>query len=81
MGTTSLVMPLTKRLYAPYGINLLGLATLTYGFGQILGFLSTSFLKFDLYTIALSVICSALALFVAAGICQYCLCKKIVSVS
>ncbi|UNE55383.1 YbfB/YjiJ family MFS transporter [Bartonella machadoae] len=81
MGTTSLVMPLAKRLHAPYGINLLGLATLTYGFGQILGPLLTSFLQFGSHTIALSVICGAVALFAAAGICQYCLCKKVVGVS
>ncbi|WP_375614769.1 MULTISPECIES: YbfB/YjiJ family MFS transporter [unclassified Bartonella] len=81
MGTTSLVMPLAKRLYAPYGINLLGLATLTYGFGQILGPLLTSFLQSGSHAITLSVICGAVALFAAAGICQYCLCKKVVGVS
>ncbi|WP_208439252.1 YbfB/YjiJ family MFS transporter [Bartonella tribocorum] len=81
MGTTSLVMPLAKRLQAPYSINLLGLTTLAYGFGQVLGPLLTSFLKFGSYTITLSIICAAVALFVAAGICQYCLCKKTLSVS
>lgn len=37
MGTTSLVMPLARQLSAPGNINLLGLVTLTYGIGQILG--------------------------------------------
>lgn len=76
MGTTSLVMLLAKRLHAPFGINLLGLAILTYGFGQILGPLLASFLQFGSHTITFSVICSAVALFAAAGICQYCLCRK-----
>ncbi|WP_375690153.1 YbfB/YjiJ family MFS transporter [Bartonella sp. AP57NXGY] len=57
------------------------MATLTYGFGQILGPLLTSFLQSGSHAIALSVICGAVALFVAAGICQYCLCKKVVGVS
>ncbi|WP_244548677.1 YbfB/YjiJ family MFS transporter [Bartonella elizabethae] len=80
MGTTCLVMLLAKRLRAPYGINLFGFITLTYGFGQILGPLLTGLMQFGSYTIIFSVICGALALFAAAGICQYCLCKKIVGV-
>ncbi|HCL5319762.1 TPA: MFS transporter, partial [Salmonella enterica] len=42
MGTTSLVMPLARQLSAPGNINLLGLVTLTYGIGQILGPLAAS---------------------------------------
>ncbi len=37
MGTTSLVMPLAHRIPAPHSINMLGLVTLTYGVGQIIG--------------------------------------------
>jgi len=77
MGTTSLVMPLAKRLYVPANINLLGLVTLTYGIGQILGpLLTTILLKAHPGTIAPAVICGALALFLAAGICQFCRLKE-----
>ncbi|MDX6916311.1 MFS transporter [Pectobacterium carotovorum] len=68
MGTTSLVMPLAKRLRAPHGINLLGLVTLTYGIGQILGPLLTSALT-NTNAIAPAILCSAAALFIAAGLC------------
>ncbi|MEH2920371.1 MFS transporter [Samsonia erythrinae] len=67
MGTTSLVMPLAKRLRAPHSINLLGLVTLTYGIGQILGPLLTSALTTN--AVAVSILCSAAALFIAAGLC------------
>ncbi|MCL2898714.1 MFS transporter [Brenneria tiliae] len=81
MGTTSLVMPLARRLRAPHGINLLGLVTLTYGIGQILGPLLTSLLQSGSRTVAPSIICGAVALFAAAGICQRGLCKKAACVS
>ncbi|MCG5048895.1 MFS transporter [Pectobacterium brasiliense] len=68
MGTTSLVMPLAKRLRVPHGINLLGLVTLTYGIGQILGPLLTSALT-NTHAIAPAILCSATALFIAAGLC------------
>ncbi|KFX20454.1 MFS transporter [Pectobacterium betavasculorum] len=68
MGTTSLVMPLAKRLHAPHGINLLGLVTLTYGIGQILGPLLTSVLT-TTHAVAPAILCSAAALFIAAGLC------------
>ncbi|BES83665.1 MFS transporter [Pectobacterium araliae] len=68
MGTTSLVMPLAKRLHAPHGINLLGLVTLTYGIGQILGPLLTSALT-NTNAVAPAILCSAAALFIAAGLC------------
>ncbi|RYC47319.1 MFS transporter [Pectobacterium zantedeschiae] len=68
MGTTSLVMPLAKRLHAPHGINLLGLVTLTYGIGQILGPLLTSVLT-DTHAVTPAILCSAAALFIAAGLC------------
>ncbi|MBE5214476.1 MFS transporter [Pectobacterium sp. A535-S3-A17] len=68
MGTTSLVMPLAKRLRAPHGINLLGLVTLTYGIGQILGPLLTSALT-NTNAVAPAILCSAVALFIAAGLC------------
>ncbi|KHN90562.1 hypothetical protein BSK71_00075 [Pectobacterium actinidiae] len=72
MGTTSLVMPLAKRLRAPHGINLLGLVTLTYGIGQILGPLLASALT-NANAVALTILCSAAALFIAAGLCSpYC---------
>ncbi|MEQ9864408.1 MFS transporter [Pectobacterium aroidearum] len=68
MGTTSLVMPLAKRLRVPHSINLLGLVTLTYGIGQILGPLLTSALTNN-NTVAPAILCSAAALFIAAGLC------------
>ncbi|GKW42307.1 MULTISPECIES: MFS transporter [Pectobacterium] len=68
MGTTSLVMPLAKRLRAPHGINLLGLVTLTYGIGQILGPLLTSALT-NSNAVAPAILYSATALFIAAGLC------------
>ncbi|MCA6939676.1 MFS transporter [Pectobacterium polaris] len=68
MGTTSLVMPLAKRLRAPHGINLLGLVTLTYGIGQILGPLLTSALT-NTNAVAPAILFSAAALFIAAGLC------------
>ncbi|MBN3265121.1 MFS transporter [Pectobacterium brasiliense] len=72
MGTTSLVMPLAKRLRVPHGINLLGLVTLTYGIGQILGPLLTSALT-NTHAVAPAILCSATALFIAAGLCfPYC---------
>lgn len=74
MGTTSLVMPLARRLHAPHGINMLGLVTLTYGIGQVLGPLLTSLLLSDSNNIAPAIVCGALSLFVAASICQRQLC-------
>ncbi|RJL52391.1 MFS transporter [Pectobacterium carotovorum] len=68
MGTTSLVMPLAKRLRAPRGINLLGLVTLTYGIGQILGPLLTSALT-NTNAVAPAILFSAATLFIAAGLC------------
>ncbi|GKX43022.1 hypothetical protein SOASR015_20560 [Pectobacterium carotovorum subsp. carotovorum] len=68
MGTTSLVMPLAKRLRVPHCINLLGLVTLTYGIGQILGPQLTSALT-NTNAVAPAILCSAAALFIAAGLC------------
>ncbi|MEQ9877262.1 MFS transporter [Pectobacterium aroidearum] len=68
MGTTSLVMPLAKRLRVPHSINLLGLVTLTYGIGQILGPLLTSALTNN-NAVTPAILCSAAALFIAAGLC------------
>lgn len=80
MGTTSLVMPLTRQVRAPHRINLLGLVTLTYGIGQILGPLLTSLLHSRLNTVTPAIMCGAVALFIAAGISQYCLDKKAVNI-
>nr|WP_281280258.1 YbfB/YjiJ family MFS transporter [Bartonella massiliensis] len=76
MGTTSLVMPLAKYLRVPHGVNLYGFVALTYSFGQILGPLLRGLMRFGSYTVIFSVICGAVALFAAAEICQYCLCKR-----
>ncbi|WP_425456836.1 hypothetical protein [Bartonella massiliensis] len=54
MEKTSLVMPLAKRLHASFGMNFLGLAILTYSFGQMLGPLLANFLQFGSHTIAFS---------------------------
>lgn len=69
MGTTSLVMPLAKQLHAPSHINLLGLVTLTYGIGQIVGPLLTSALSRGTGDVTQATLCGAVALFLAAGFC------------
>ncbi|MCD8455692.1 MFS transporter [Xylella taiwanensis] len=79
MGTTSLVIPLTRRLRAPHRINLVGLFTLTGVIGQILGPLLTGLLHSRSNAIAPAIICGATALFAAAGICQYCPDRKSIS--
>jgi MFS family permease len=66
MGTTSLVMPLARQLSVPRNINLLGLVTLTYGIGQILGPLLTSLLGSGAQAIVNATLCGAVALFIAA---------------
>lgn len=66
MGTTSLVMPLARQLSIPRNINLLGLVTLTYGIGQILGPLLTSLLGSGALAIVNATVCGAVALFIAA---------------
>ena len=66
MGTTSLVMPLARQLSVPRNINLLGLVTLTYGIGQILGPLLTSLLGSGALAIVNATVCGAVALFIAA---------------
>lgn len=66
MGTTSLVMPLARQLSVPRNINLLGLVTLTYGIGQILGPLLTSLLGSGAVAIINATLCGAAALFFAA---------------
>lgn len=66
MGTTSLVMPLARQLSVPRNINLLGLVTLTYGIGQILGPLLTSLLGSGAAAIVNATLCGAAALLFAA---------------
>ncbi|AYH49032.1 MFS transporter [Dickeya fangzhongdai] len=70
MGTTSLVMPLARRLHAPHSINMLGLVTLTYGVGQIIGPLLTSALQASSHAVSMAIVCGAVALFAAAAISQ-----------
>ncbi|QWT41611.1 MFS transporter [Dickeya dadantii] len=70
MGTTSLVMPLARRIPAPHSINMLGLVTLTYGIGQIIGPLLTSALPASSHAVPVAIVCGATALFAAAGISQ-----------
>ncbi|EJF87253.1 hypothetical protein MCY_00377 [Bartonella rattimassiliensis 15908] len=73
-------MPLVKRLRKSNGINLFGVMTLIYDFDQILGSLLTSLMQFGSYIVIFSVICGAVALFIAAGIGYHCLCKKMVDI-
>ncbi|MEX3021720.1 MFS transporter [Kluyvera sp. STS39-E] len=68
MGTSSLVMPLAKRIHAPQKINLLGLVTLTYGIGQIAGPLMVSAFQSNNNGMTISILSGACALFIAAGI-------------
>lgn len=68
MGTSSLVMPLAKKLKAPQKVNLLGLVTLTYGVGQIAGPLMVSAFESRGHSITGPTLLGAGALFIAAGI-------------
>ncbi|OSM94191.1 hypothetical protein AU490_13930 [Lonsdalea populi] len=68
MGTTSLVMPLAKRIRVPRHINLLGLVTLTYGIGQIAGPLLANALKSSPHAVVSAIVCGAVSLFIASGI-------------
>ncbi|HEM6832636.1 MFS transporter [Citrobacter koseri] len=76
MGTTSLVMPLARQLSVPGNINLLGLVTLTYGIGQIVGPLLTSLLGSGTEAIASATLCGAAALFFGAVISMIQLVKQ-----
>lgn len=71
MGTTTLVMPLAKRIRVPRHINLLGLVTLTYGIGQIAGPLLTSMLTAGPHAVVSAIVCGALALFIASGMSYF----------
>lgn len=66
MGTTSLVMTLARQLSVPGNLNLLGFVTLTYGIGQILGPLLTTFLGSGTQAITNATLYGALALIIAA---------------
>lgn len=66
MGTTSLVMTLARQLSVPGNLNLLGFVTLTYGIGQILGPLLTTFFASGTEAITRATLCGALALLIAA---------------
>lgn len=68
MGTSSLVMPLARKISAPKKINLLGLVTLTYGIGQILGPLVVSVFQSNKNGMAYSILLGAVSLFIAAAI-------------
>ena len=57
---------LARQLSVPRNINLLGLVTLTYGIGQILGPLLTSLLGSGAQAIVNATLCGAVALFIAA---------------
>ncbi|MEZ7798962.1 MFS transporter [Citrobacter pasteurii] len=68
MGTSSLVMPLARKISAPQKINLLGLVTLTYGVGQILGPLVVSVFQSNKNGMTYSILLGAVSLFIAAAI-------------
>ncbi|MDM2942021.1 MULTISPECIES: MFS transporter [unclassified Citrobacter] len=71
MGTSSLVMPLAKKIKAPGKINMLGLVTLTYGIGQVAGPLMVSALQASKNGMTLSILLGAGSLFAAAGISYF----------
>ena len=60
MGTVSLVMPLARRLKPLKIFNLVGLVALTYGIGQILGPIMTSFIKNMTGSLLLAIISGAI---------------------
>ncbi|HGN9372227.1 TPA: MFS transporter [Citrobacter pasteurii] len=68
MGTSSLVMPLARKISAPKKINLLGLVTLTYGIGQVLGPLVVSVFQSNKNGMTYSILLGAVSLFIAAAI-------------
>lgn len=76
MGTVSLVMTLARQLSVPGHLNLLGFVTLTYGIGQILGPLLTTFLGSGARALAGSTVYGAVALFAAAAIAALQLVKQ-----
>lgn len=71
MGTTSLVMPLARKLIVPKTLNLVGLVTLTYGIGQILGPLVTSVIEAMTSSLSLASISGSIALLIASLIVLY----------
>lgn len=71
MGTVSLVMPLARRLKPLKIFNLVGLVALTYGIGQILGPIMTSFIKNMTGSLLLAIISGAIALLFASLIALY----------
>lgn len=71
MGTTSLVMPLARRLSVPKTLNLVGLVTLTYGIGQILGPIVTSVIETMTGSLLFATISGAVALLIASLIVLY----------
>ncbi|UNM95814.1 MFS transporter [Ignatzschineria rhizosphaerae] len=71
MGTTSLVMPLARKLIVPKTLNLVGLVTLTYGIGQILGPLVTSVIEAMASSLSLASISGSIALLIASLIVLY----------
>ncbi|NDO81165.1 MFS transporter [Citrobacter sp. NCU1] len=76
MGTTSLVMPLARQLSVPGNINLLGVVTLTYGIGQIVGPMLTSMLGNGSEALTHATLWGAAALFFAAAISAMHLSKR-----
>ncbi|MHC5225168.1 YbfB/YjiJ family MFS transporter [Ignatzschineria sp. LJL83] len=71
MGTTSLVMPLARRLKSLKIFNLVGLVTLTYGIGQILGPMMTSLIQALTGSLLLAIISGAISLLIASLIVLY----------
>lgn len=71
MGTTSLVMPLARKLIVPKNLNLVGLVTLTYGIGQILGPIVTSGIETATGSLSLATITGSVALLIASLMVLY----------
>lgn len=71
MGTTVLVMTLAKQTQSPKWLNLLGLVTLSYSIGQILGPLLTNKIQRTTGAIDFALLLAGFALLVAAFIVIY----------
>lgn len=71
MGTTVLVMTLAKQTQSPKWLNLLGLVTLSYSLGQILGPVFTNRIQQCTGTIDLALLWAGFALFASALIVIY----------
>lgn len=71
MGTTILVMTLAKQTNSPKWLNLLGVVTLSYSIGQIVGPILTNIIQKRAGSIEIALLLAGIALLVAAFIVSF----------